>query len=214
MLVVAGTLTTRLSAADTRTSPATVEWTYWTWGGASWVTRASEGLSAGAAVGVGTEATVSVLRYPGFPSSPTYGRANGDAEVRAGAWLLAGTRAAGAFAEGGLKVHLGAVYHASWGTFDLRVGAGYGAFGPDRADHASISFVYGIRSVVERYQWGVGPLPPPPSVAEASVARLFATYRHSIDRPNVSELVIGVELSPTFFLPPVTWFRIGGGPPI
>jgi hypothetical protein len=43
---------------------------------------------------------------------------------------------------------------------------------------------------------------------------LFATYRHSIDGPKVSELVIGVELSPTFFLPPVTWFRIGGGPPI
>jgi hypothetical protein len=206
-------LTTRLSAADIRASPAPFEWGYWAWGGASWISRVSNGPSAGGAIGVGSEATVPVLRYPGFPSSPVYGPGNRDAEVRAGLWLLAGTRAAGALVEGGAKVHLGAVYHASWGTFDLRMGVGYGAFGPERTDHASIPLVYGVRSVVERYQWPWPEASPPPSVAEASVARLFATYRQSIDGPRVSEVVIGVELSPTFFLPPVTWFRIGGGPP-
>jgi hypothetical protein len=55
--------------------------------------------------------------------------------------------------------------------------------------------------------------PKPPVFAEASVARLFVTYRHAFDLDESREVVVGVELSPTFFLPPYSWWRFGGGPP-
>ncbi len=166
---------------------------------------------------IGSEITWAVLRYHGFPSG-AYGGSHGDAELRVGPWALAATRVSdhgGGLVEGGFKVHDGGTYHASWGTFDLRVGAGYGAFptssGMGRAPHATFTLGYGVNSAINRYRsWGYG---RPADLFPATVARLVLTLRRSLEPVAASEIFVGVELSPTFFAPPVTWWRIAGGPP-
>jgi hypothetical protein len=193
--------------------PAELEWTYWVAGGAARET----GGTLSALGGLGGELTVEVLRYHGFPSG-YYGRKKGDAELRVGPWASAATRSAGGLVEGGLKLHFGGIYHASFGTWDLRLGGGYGAFEPERAAHVAGTLAYGVRSVPARYAeyphevWQEVP-PRPRPFAEASVARVFVTLRRAFDDTGSSELSLGVELSPTFLLPPYSWFKLGGGPP-
>lgn len=68
-----------------------------------------------------------MLSHSGFPSDE-YGRRLGRAEVRAGFWLSGATRQDGGLVEGGLKLHWGALYHASFGTFDGDSARGLEAF--------------------------------------------------------------------------------------
>jgi hypothetical protein len=191
-------------------TPARWEWAYWNSLGA----LRSSTPAWGASGGIGAELTFGALTYPGFPSGP-YGPKLGRAELRTGLWGQAVTRAAGGLVEAGLKLHLGALYHASWGTFDLRAGGGYGAFERERRPHVNITFNYGVRSTLSRYsQRGAHePRPIPRQLALTSVARLFATYRREVSQQAASELVIGLELSPTFLLPPYSAWRFAGGWP-
>ena len=75
-----------------------------------------QGDAWSASVGGGTELTFGTPLWRGFPSGP-YGERLDLAELRAGPWFAVFTRAHGVVVEGGPKLHLGAVYHASWGTF-------------------------------------------------------------------------------------------------
>jgi hypothetical protein len=183
-----------------------VEGSFWTAAGVSRV----PGHEAVGAFGIGTDVTLSLAHYHGFPSG-AYGGSHGDAEIRGGAWVLGtltGVHDQGALVEGGLEVIDGGGWHSSWGTFDLRVGAGYGSFTGSRRAHGVATLGYGVRSDLSRY----GRRGPawPRSFAEASVARVVLTVRRTAE---ASEILVGIELSPTFFLPPVTWWRIAGGPP-
>jgi len=185
-------------------TPAKLEWSYW----------ASGGIlvnSSGANAGLGGELTFGIAQYRGFPSGP-YGRA-ARAELRAGPWAAASTWRGGGLVEAGLKLQLGAVYHASWGTYDLRVGSGYGAFSEGRAQHASVVFAWGVRSVPSRYTQRsfCAPAPSPRAVAEASVARIFLAYRRTFDGVS-NQVLVGIELSPTFLFPPYGGSRLSGGP--
>jgi hypothetical protein len=159
--------------------------------------------------------TVELFRYDGFPSG-WYGGDRGDAEVRLGPWVVGATRRDGGLVEAGLKLHFGGVYHASFGTWDVRAGGGYGAFPDERAPHLSATLAYGVRGVlarhIDRRQCEDAPIMAE-SIAEATVARAFVTLRHGYDDHRAREVVFGVELSPTFLLPPYSWFRFGGGPP-
>jgi hypothetical protein len=193
--------------------PARFEWTYWVAVGAL---SSDARSSLGALGGLGGELTVEVLRYHGFPSG-YYGGPRGDAELRVGPWVSAVTRSEGGLVEGGLKLHFGGVYHASFGTWDLRLGAGYGAFDPERTPHVTATLAYGVRSVRARYakdrvDFYLDEPPRPASFAEASVARPFLTLRRAFDDAANRELSLGVELSPTFFFPP-SRTRLLGGPP-
>lgn len=158
--------------------------------------------------GVGAELAWVVARYHGFPSGSYYG-AHGDAEVSIGPWAAASTRGRDGVVEAGLAIHDGGGWHASWGSFDLRVGAGYGLFDRVRSGHAVVTLGYGVRSALFRYTENHQ---PPTVPGKVDVARLFGTMRAPFDGRG-AELVLGVELSPSFFFPPLTWWRVGGGPP-
>ncbi len=160
--------------------------------------------------GLGAELAWVVGRYHGFPSGAYHG-AHGDAEVGVGAWGAASTRGERGLVEGGLKVHDGGGWHASWGTFDLRVGAGYARFGEGRAGHGVATLAYGVRSALFRYD---DYRTRDALRGKTDVARVFATYRRALDGSSASEIVLGLELSPTFFFEPTTWWRVGGGPPM
>lgn len=168
--------------------PRGFEWSYLTSGG--YTPRA-------AVLGAGAEGSVPVLRWRGFPS----GYGGHRSELRAGVFAFGATRLGGGLVEGGVLADVTSAYHASWGTFTARLGGGYGMAPSDRP-HATVTLLYGVRSALDHH--GV------PRFDEASVARLFLTHRRSLD---AHEWVVGVELSPTFFLPPITWWRLAGGPP-
>lgn len=187
--------------------PAAVEWSYWTSGAASFDSRDA---GSNPAAGLGADLTFGLLTYPGFPSGP-YG-ALGRAELRGGPFVQMDMTGDGGLVEAGITLALGAVYHASFGTWTLRLGSGYGVrlnAGP----HVGVTFAWGVRSVRARYSKRGhcdAPTQTKPS-AEAAVARLFVTHRRTLREP-ASELLVGLELSPTFLLPPYTSFRLTGGP--
>ena len=184
------------SSAASAVSHRSIEWTYLT----------SAGYGRTPLLGLGGEGSIPVLRWHGFPSG--YSGSHALSELRVGVFASGATRFAGGLVEGGLLFDVSGRYHASWGTFTLRVGAGYGSFDDARHPLASITALYGVRSVLSRY----GSRHVPSWFHEASVARVFGTYRRAL-REDGYELVFGIELSPTFFLPPVTWWRLAGGPP-
>ncbi|MDF2695486.1 MAG: hypothetical protein K0S65_3869 [Labilithrix sp.] len=172
--------------------------------------------------GGGAEITFGGRLWNGFPSGD-YGRANSAAELRAGPWASITTRAHGVIFEAGPKVHLGAVYHASWGTFDLRPAIGTGEFAAGHSALTSLTVAYGVRSEPRRYYDQdacvegkrlvfMGPPKKPALFALASVYRVFGTYRRAIELP-AWEVVLGIEVSPDWVLPPYSWSRLIGFPP-
>jgi hypothetical protein len=189
-------------------TPARWEWAYWA---ASGLLRRDDGTRP--AAGLGAELTTGVLDYPGFPSGD-YGPRLGRGEMRAGVWVSGTTQARGGLLEGGLKVHLGALYHASFGTFDWRMGAGTGAFADGRQPFGNVTLAYGIRSVPSRYhrRGYCDPRATPRALAMASVLRVFVTMRREFASGH-AEWELGLELSPTFFLPPYNLARLLGGEP-
>lgn len=191
--------------------PAQLEWSYWASGGASYL----DGGRLVPAAGIGAELTFGAITYVGLPAGSIYGPRLGRAELRVGPWIGAATHAGGSLLEGGVKIHLGAVYHASLGTFDLRFGSGYGEHPDGRSPLGSLTFAYGVRSALGRYsvrEHDEAP-PLPKTSGLASVARLFITYRRGFDKEASQEIMLGIELTPLFLLPPYSWFRLAGGPP-
>jgi hypothetical protein len=189
---------------------AIAETTTWVLAGGGWERAAGHTSSLGV-LGIGGETTFGpLLRYSGFPANER----PHDAELRAGVWAVGITRFDGALLEGGVKAHLGAVEHAQWGTIDLRLGAGYGAFDPGRAPHFVVTFAWGTRSFLQRHgQCGTGPQNLPKTHGFGSIVRPFVTLRRTVDDAPSTQLTFGIELSPTFLLPPYSWWRLAGGPP-
>ncbi len=191
--------------------PRIAESTTWVFAGGGLEER--RGFSPSPAIlGIGAEVTIGPLaRYRGFPSSAWD---PGDAEVRAGVWAVGATHFDGrTLVEGGVKAHLGAINTAEWGTFDVRLGAGYGAFDAKKSPFFVTTFTWGVRSFQQRYGLcGPGSHNLPKAHGYGSVIRAFVTLRRATNaEPNV-EFTVGIELSPTFLLPPYSWFRLGGGP--
>jgi hypothetical protein len=200
-----------------RSAPATAEVATFGSLGAS-----HDGSTWSVAGGGGTELTFGGKLWRGFPSGP-YGKENSFAELRAGPWFQAIVRAHGVVYEVGPKVHLGATYHASWGTFDVRPAIGTGEFATGRSALTSLTLAYGVHSEPGRYYtggacvgpnglWGVTPEEKPKAFGLASVLNVFGTYRRATDLP-AWEVVVGIEVSPTWALPPYSWSRLIGFPP-
>jgi hypothetical protein len=174
------------------------------WRSFEWTYLTSAGYTPRAAVlGIGAEGSLPVLRWHGFPSGYSGSHALG--ELRVGAFAFGASRLGAGLVEGGALADVSSLYHASWGTFTARIGGGVGF-----ADHPHgvATLLYGVRSVLGRY----GNSGVPRWWGEASIARLFVTHRRAV-RGDGYEWVFGIELSPTFFLPPITWWRLAGGPP-
>jgi len=133
----------------------------------------------------------------------TFGDGYGGAwEVRMGPWLafeLPSDRRPGG--EGGMTMILTQVHHASWGTFGLRLGAGYGA---ELATTLVATLWGGVRFVPARAGQGSG------SFAKATGVRIVATYRETLEPMKATALVFGIEFEPDYFLPPYALFKWGG----
>ncbi len=167
----------------------------------------ADGSKAGAAqLGMGAELT---------PASTTFGPGytSGRYELRVGAWGAGATSFPAAMLEGGLSAFLGQVNHG--GRVGLRIGTGFGdAVAGDRA-HGTVTALVGLHQFIQRFsKTGCGVPPATPRIFEfGSVLRLFATGRRGLKGSDRPQWTFGLELSPTFFLPPYgrgKWY--GGGP--
>ena len=190
--------------------PAHVEWAYWVSGG---VVVGRSGRPASASGAIGFELTRQALLYRGFPAGEWGWLAL--SELRIGPWLSAATRDDGGLVEAGLDLKWMAVYRPTWGTWDLRLGAGYGAFGSGRAPFMNATLLWGVESVRNRYQRRgyCEPSRPAATVAEASVVRVFFTHRAALTGSEFGEFVLGIEVSPSMLLPPWSGSRFIGNEP-
>jgi len=195
--------------------PALAEWTYWLGGGAG-VARPAMGARTGTIAGrLGAGIDFSLARSRSMP----YG---GEIELRWGPWLGMDTNLGHEAVEGGIAFDLGMTSHSPFGNLGVRVGGGAGDLRERTEPTGSLTLLYGVRSVVARYSSGGGcvegsrvrvtdPGRPRRTLALASGARLFATVR--ADRDGNALWLVGIELEPSFFLPPYSLARFGGAEP-
>ena len=199
-----------VDVAIVEVKPARIEWAYWLSGGAL---LGAFGRSASPMVGLGTELTRQAFVYRGFPAGgPGWLSLS---ELRWGPWFAASTRDEGGLVEAGVDLKWTGIHAPTWGTWDLRGGAGYGAFEQGRAAFASATFLWGARSVRARYHQR-GYCDPPAmaaTVGEGSGWRVFVTYRSGFSRSADREVVVGIELSPSMLLPPWSCNRWTGNRP-
>jgi hypothetical protein len=162
-------------------------------------------------LGAGVDATFGIatfgggyrmLRLPGASEPVRVSNRHAPAvQLRAGPWLGLETPLDRLRGEGGLSMTLGSTtaYLGSFGTFGLRVGAGYSTIG---VPHAVAALGWGARVVPARRatSWSNPACSSwcrpcdPPSVAIASLAFVFASLRRSFDPTQATEVVFGIEL--------------------
>lgn len=153
-------------------------WLGWA-AGVQWVEGASR---ESVVLNTGLDATLTAMMFGSF-------------ELRAGSWLAFNVPADRlASGEGGWTFILTDRRHASWGTFGLRAGLGYGG---DRETHVVATLWGGVRYVPARArQGGLG------LVSKATGIRIVATARRIVDPIEVPSLTFGVEFEPDYLLPP------------
>src|SRR5262249_1181293 len=150
--------------------PARLEWAYWIGAGTLADSARDRSTHFSAFVSAGYEVTLGVTQWVGFPASPSTRpkeeswRGADHAELRRGTWAQGEQRSEGGLVEGGLTLPLGTVnddvrrlFHsaAPWGMFDLRAGAGYGAFPTGRSKEFAVALAWGTRFVFDRGSWGL-----------------------------------------------------------
>ena len=147
---------------------------------------------------VGLEATTATWVFGGG--------SGGAFEVRMGPWLALQTPTDGrASGEGGLSLIFTNTEHASWGTFGLRTGMGYG--GADQT-YVTTTLWGGVRYVPARvWRNGGGDRGP---IAKATGIRIVATVRRIVDPVEMPAVLFGIEFEPEYFLPPYELFKWGG----
>lgn len=188
-------------------TPADLEWSYWIAGGGGY-RFGDDGKTSLGVLGVGTEATAQVATF-----SPN--RYGGAFEFRTGPWWGVVSDFSGMRAEGGMLLSFGQVSHAQWGTYALRLGGGMGDDGLGLSPHVVATVTGGIRYAGARYteRGACDPKPTPKEVSFVSNVRLFATARATIEADRPWQLTFGLELDPTFFLPPYSLGKWIGAPP-
>lgn len=184
------------------TVPATFELAPWIGVGAGWRKGESGGI---ASFGVGVDGTFGVATF----AHKT--RCGGPGELRMGPWLAFESPGDRVRAEGGLATSIGQTKQAQFGTFGFKLGGGASTIG---VPHLTWVFTWGVRDVPARTELrGVCASPKEPdALALASGARLFATMRSTLAETHTVELVFGVELEPTWLLPPYSWQKLVGAP--
>lgn len=160
------------------------------WGGGKDrdVASLSIGMDATAVVG-----TVGSLNHYG-----------GRYEFRMGSWAAYDLLwEPGGVGEGGALFLFTQTQHAQWGTFGVRIGAGYGG---DHASHLVVTLTGGVRYVPDRVS-GQG---EEGRFARATGVRIIASFRRSLDRADDAAIIAGIEFEPLFLLPPYSLFKLGG----
>jgi hypothetical protein len=154
--------------------------------------------------GVETSAYILNAGFDGTVYATEFGGGYGGAwEVRTGSWLAFNAPTdGGASGEGGLTLIFTQTRHASFGTFAVRVGAGYGG---DRETHVTATFWGGVRYIPARAgQAAPGPL------SKVTGCRIVATVRRIVDPFQSEAILLGVEFDPDWFLPPYSLHKWGG----
>lgn len=187
--------------------PPKIEWTYWVTGGGGLDSTGSK--SRFGVWGGGIEGTVGIA-YGG--AKHQYG---GPYEFRGGPWLNIFSDFGGFRAEGGYVLSFGQVRHAQWGTYSVRVGGGNGDDRIGLSPHFVVTLTGGIQAAVGRYseRGACDPAPRPKIIGRADTFRLFASARSTLAEGAPWQFTFGVELSPTFFLPPYSLGKWIGAPP-
>ncbi|WP_438022669.1 hypothetical protein [Sorangium sp. So ce233] len=173
------------------------EWSWWLAGGGGAMLGGASGGGLGV-LGVGSEMTTGLTS---FGSEAMYG---GPVELRWGPWFGVLTDLDGARGEAGLLLSMGQVRHARWGTYALRLGGGLGDDRLGLTPHLALTLTAGVRHVEGRISERGACDPPatPAPSAFASGLRLFATTRAGLGDERAWQLTFGVELEPSFLLPP------------
>lgn len=176
--------------------PAHMEWSWWLGGGAGSERSSGRGKLAGV-VSAGADASWQVATFPLF-------RYGGPAEVRWGTWASALTDLHGARGEGGGELVFGQTEHAQFGTYALRLGGGAGDDALGRGAHWTATIAGGVWLVEARHFFydACSAPPRPREVGRGAGLRLFATVRATPGEARRSVLLFGIELDPSFLLPP------------
>ncbi len=177
------------TAGVARAQPVAVEWTAWL--GVESTIRTGDrelGVRAGAAV------DFELVQVP----NPW--KTGGNFELRAGPWLGADTTFDSHVVEGGVALDVGQTTLATNGTYTVRLGLG---LDDDHRRLGSLTVLGGVRYVPARDFY------PKPKTAHASGARVFATVRKGFD--GGTQWLIGIELDPSWVLPPYSLDKLAGG---
>jgi hypothetical protein len=186
-----------IHAGSAQAEPAAVEGTWDVAGGVGTRLVPEKGLETFGEVGFGGELSMQIAKFA----------ATGNQfEFRTGPFIQTALSNTSVLAEVGALVTFTEEDHAQWGTFDLRFGGGYGAVFGDPLAHVVVTATGGIRSFKNRFYGGR----ERQDFAFGSVLRLFLTtrWRPATDYPF--EAVFGIEVEPSFLLPPWSWMKLAG----
>jgi hypothetical protein len=177
-------------AAIPHPQPSTFEWAPWVAGGMML-------LPVRAVAGIGGEGTLALARVAG------------DLPLRGGPWGEVWTAFEDVAADGGLGLVLGSG-HSKIGAFGARLGAGQRSYERARRTELVATVTWGAHFFPQRWDENLGDdgCEEPTPIGVGSVARFFGTYRADTDFRH-AEWLFGVELTPTFFVPP-TWRHFMG----
>lgn len=128
-------------------------------------------------------------------------------EFRSGMFIDSAVSDHAVLGELGASLLFTQVEHAQFGTFDIRAGGGAGLYDDVLVPHAVVTLSGGVRSFRCRYREGRK------AIAFGSVLRLFLTTRVRPTLEYPLEAVFGVEVEPSFLLPPWSWMKLAGARP-
>ncbi len=183
-------------AADARA----FEWTPWMAHGVTGVARV-DGDAVAASLGAGIEGS---FHLADLTDRQRYG---GAFDLRWGPWIATQTDLTDVLAECGLLLLFGQERHAQWGSYTVRAGMGVG-FAPTEVPHVAITVTGCVHSFLHRGR----PLGQVRDEGYGSVLRLFATARRSVGADRTMGWTFGLEVTPSFFLPPYDLPKWGGAP--
>lgn len=187
-----------LRAGTARADPAAVEATWDVGAGVGTRLVPEDGLETFGEVGFGGEFSFQIGAF----------EATGNRfEFRTGPFVQTALSETSVLGEIGASIVFTEEDHAQWGTFDVRVGGGSGAVYGAPLSHLVVTATGGIRSFKNRFGG------EEPDVAFGSVLRLFLTTRWRPGTDYPFDAVFGLELEPTFLLPPWSWMKLAGAGP-
>ncbi|NUP06826.1 MAG: hypothetical protein HOW73_12310 [Polyangiaceae bacterium] len=207
-LFVALVFAPREASAQPVEDGTSAEWTYWLGAGGGYRKAYSGPTALDGRIGVFSVGAEFTVRLGTLANPSGYG---GSYEWRLGPWTQTCLGSAFGLQEAGLILTFTQVDHAQWGTFDVRAGGGYGVVDGIAMPHLTLTASGGVRSFWGRYGNRRDLLKMLP--AFGSVMRLYGTTRLRPELSSPWEVTFGLEVEPTFLLPPYSWGRLGGAHP-
>lgn len=128
----------------------------------------------------------------------------GEYEFRLGPFFNTAVGEGMAIGETGLELTFSEDGHAQWGTFDVRAGGGNGLVFGELVPHWVVTASGGIRSFGNRFDDSKD------LVSFGSVFRAYGTLRLRPDSGYPVDVSFGIEVEPSFLLPPYSLMKLIG----